>query len=409
MLLSNMAAGPLVGDKYLIVAFGESNSGGVANNAHAASWEVAARPELRMWNVTTGVFEDLDIGTNNNLDHNGLTSATHGWELGLANRIRQGYFDRPVYYLQTGQGSSDVSEWAVNHPFWITFLTRVAAVKAAISRFQPVVWISLGINDAVIGTPTATFKAGLIDIIARIKALLPLAKIYMTTLPPVDALHIANSVAIQEVAAADPTNLRVIDVLNPVALPMGDTYHWNYIGQRRLAARFVEAMADDFPLTPKWFPLSAQSDAGHFYVTAANQYGYVTTTWTKATFPGIKISWYSTASALPVVIDGDVSAIAWGGTNDDYYGGVFQNSGPMYGTTSNGQLNPASTVGAMPNWARLTASGDDLILALSNDGGTTWTPVHTYTNALAAATDVRVKMLSASFANETAVDVWTAA
>ena len=103
-------------NRYVIVSTGESNSGGYALNTSASALEVSSRPEVQIWNVNTDVFENLDIGTNNNLDHNGLTSATHGWELQLANDVAEGVWSSiqdPLYYVQTGQGGSTITQWEV--------------------------------------------------------------------------------------------------------------------------------------------------------------------------------------------------------------------------------------------------------------------------------------------------------
>lgn len=53
----------------VFVFTGESNSGGVAPNSEATAEELASTSSVQILNNTTLKFEDLDIGTNNLLDH----------------------------------------------------------------------------------------------------------------------------------------------------------------------------------------------------------------------------------------------------------------------------------------------------------------------------------------------------
>ena len=151
----------------LIIAFGESNSGGQVDNADATAGELAART-LQIWNVNTEVFEALDVGTNNNLDHFGLDSTKHSWEIGLANIYDTGFFGRTVRYLQTGQGGSRVTEWESADAYWLEFVDRTTKAMAAVSGQTPVVWWTLGINDLGNGVTAATWKPLAQELIGRI-------------------------------------------------------------------------------------------------------------------------------------------------------------------------------------------------------------------------------------------------
>ena len=74
-------------DSILIILAGESNGGGLAPNASATTWELAARDSVYILNNNSLLFEKLHIGTNNNIDVNGLNNTTHGLELGLSNLV----------------------------------------------------------------------------------------------------------------------------------------------------------------------------------------------------------------------------------------------------------------------------------------------------------------------------------
>lgn len=390
----------------LIVSFGESNSGGYALNSSATSWELSLRPEVRMWNVNSEVFQDLAIGVNNNLDHYNLNSSTHGWELGLANRARQGYFgSRSVYYLQTGQGASTVGQWNVGGAYWNKFLSRVAGVKSAMSSitYTTHVWITLGINDAIAGTNDSTYKTALQEIISRIKVQLPGCKIYIATLPPVNGTYTTYSTRITEIASEDPTTVRVVSVTSPVTLGMRDANHWSYKGMRRLAARMVDATLGDLSLPGAGFTWSAREDANFVYTTANNQHSHVPTQVdvTNDGFVAFEIT--ADSSALVCILDTDNSEVNWGGS-DTYLGAVYTVSGNLYFASANGGASSATAT--PPCWARFrwSVSNDDLYFETSDDGGVGWTLRNTFSGVLSGLSTAYVKSLSA--VGSAVVDAW---
>ena len=92
-------------DVWLFAFIGESNSGGYAVNADLTAGELAARSAVQIWNNTTNTYQDLDIGTNNLISHDGLVdNATHGWENGLASEVEAAILPNPVYLAKCGQG-----------------------------------------------------------------------------------------------------------------------------------------------------------------------------------------------------------------------------------------------------------------------------------------------------------------
>lgn len=231
-------------ENLMIIACCESNSGGYGNNADSQSWERAPRA-LNFYNVNTKIFEPLQIGVNNNLDHYGLISSSHGWELELANKIDLGHFKNyeGVYYVQTGQGGSTVAQWSVGNPtnYWSKFLDRTNTAQSIVEDEHKVIWLTLGINDAIAGTNADIFKAGLIELVSRMKTEVNPEKIYVTRLPPLNDLFNTFSTKIDEIDAADP-DIVAISFSN---LHMRDPNHPSYKGMKQFTNRFTGAMRDD--------------------------------------------------------------------------------------------------------------------------------------------------------------------
>lgn len=394
--------------KVLVVAFGESNAGGYALNTDAESWELASRSELQMWNVSSALFQALDIGTNNNLDHAGLNSTTHGWELGLANRVRQGYFgSRTVYYCQTGQGASTVSQWNDGGSYWTKFVSRTTGAKAALaSGYDVAVWATLGINDAIAGTVVATYKSSFIEIIGRIKTELPGCKIYINTLPTTSGSYAAYTTAIREIVAEDPTNLRVVESETPIAVDMRDTNHWSYLGMKRLAARYVDATLTDISLAGRGLTWSAREDSNFNYTTAIDQHSFASETIDLTTAGYIAATIRAEGSGNVVILDDSTNAVNWGAGADPYYGAMYYFGGAIVSASANGAA--VGSYGTAPMWGRLRwnkSINDNLVMESSTDGGATWTLRETFTNVLSGVTTARVKTLSAVGAGD--VDIWT--
>lgn len=228
---------------------GESNSGGIARNSDATVAELAARPSVRIMNLYSGTFafEPLDIGFNNIVDHAGLSDnptyvphspndiVVHGMELGLANAVEAGAFAgvTSVYLIKTGQGGSQIAQWAAGGPFWAKFLERTNAAKATLpSNTRWVVWYSQGINDSNAGVSTATWKVDTTAHLQKIKAQLPGCQIILTEFQsmPGGAGYPAYNAAIRELVAADPA---LASIPSDNAGNDG-AYHWSYAGYRNV-------------------------------------------------------------------------------------------------------------------------------------------------------------------------------
>jgi hypothetical protein len=230
-----------------IVFAGESNSGGIALNSEATVAELAARPAVQIMNLYSGtfVFEPLDIGFNNIVDHQGISTnplyvptpphgiLVHGMELGLANAVEAGMFpgDAQVYLIKTGQGGSRIAQWEVGGVYWTKFLERVRAAKLALpGTTRWVVWYSQGINDVYASVPIAEWKTATIAHIAKLKAELPRCQIIFTEFQsmPANSGYPAVNAAIQEIVAADPDLASV----SSVGAGTDGANHWSYAGYK---------------------------------------------------------------------------------------------------------------------------------------------------------------------------------
>lgn len=235
-------------DRPLVFVFtGESNSGGIGRNAEATPAELAARPSVQIMNLTNGLFtfEPLLLGRNNLREHAGLESyyaCCHGLELGLANAVEAGSFAgrKQVHLVKTGQGGSTIAQWAPDDKsgYWKKFEQRLAAAKRQVqTNAQWVVWFSLGINDAIAGTPIASWKQDTFAHLKRIKEELPGAPIVMTQFQSMKR-YSATDKALAEIAAEAP-GLFVVD--SGGAGMESDGNHWNCAGLKTVAERMVEA------------------------------------------------------------------------------------------------------------------------------------------------------------------------
>ena len=378
------------------IAVGESNSGGFASNSAAFAWEVNARPELQMLNVTSLQFESLDIGTNNNLNHLGLTPSTHGWELELANAARRNEIGRPVFYVQTGQGGSRTIEWTAAggvNAFNTSFLPRVNAAKAAFGsrKVEYVAWLSLGINDAIDNLNSFVYKGRMRQLIAMIKRELPDIKICVGRIMRSNASYQAIDDRITELA--DDPSVRVVSV---TGLTTDGGNHWDYQGMRRFSSRLLDATRSMLPsIAPRpltFVSSSATIDGSRVSFSTINQYANASETIDFSFDQSIEIDSLGDLYGLVVALDTDITEEPWAGNPDPFLIGVFQN-GDFYITEANGSAAGQFSSSGISR-LRFRKAGNDLFLESSTDN-TTWTIRHTRTGVLASVNYVRLKMKTA--------------
>jgi hypothetical protein len=227
----------------VLVFTGESNSGGIGPNARATPAELGPRACVQIMNFTNQKFsfEDLRIGVNNLCDHAGLEGyygKSHGWEMELANAVADGAFagHERVYLIKTGQGGSKIAQWAEDGPAWRKFVQRTEAGRKQLpADARWVVWLSLGINDALARTPIATWKTQVVAHLGRIRKQLPGATIVMTQFQSMGYPEINQAIA--QIAAAEPDVLAV----DSTGAKLLDANHWDYDGLKTVTRRLIDA------------------------------------------------------------------------------------------------------------------------------------------------------------------------
>lgn len=229
----------------VIVITGESNSGGTAKNADATPRELAPRPAVHILHPDPDKlrFEELRLGVNNLREHSGLEKhyeICHGFENGLAGAVEGGAFpgrDR-VWLIKTGHGGSRISQWAPDDSsgYWATFVKRIDAAKRQLPPDpQWVVWMSLGINDAIAETPPDSWRDDVIRHIERMRKELPGAIVVMTQFQSMNRYPRIDR-AIAEIAARVPG----VYAVDTSGATLADANHWDHAGSKVVAARMVE-------------------------------------------------------------------------------------------------------------------------------------------------------------------------
>lgn len=228
----------------LIIFNGESNSGGLAQNSLLTSADLTPKPKIQILNNNNFVWETLQIGVNNLIDHAQLAAnASHGWELGLSNRADD--LNTPVYLCKTGQGGSVIANWNTGGTYYTKFLQRINAAKSLLSgsgiSYRAILWYTQGINDASQGADPNIWKAATIAHFAKIRVEFPNIPILFSHIP--SQYSIFNT-AISEIIAAG-TNIYDISV-DGAALGI-DTNHWGYAGMQTIAGRMVDKTLQLYP------------------------------------------------------------------------------------------------------------------------------------------------------------------
>ena len=231
---------------------GESNSGGFGLNKSATTAELAPRSCVQIMNLTNGLFnfEDLQIGVNNLRKHrrlSGRETTCHGFELELANAVDEGALPghKQVYLIKTGQGGSVVKNWNADQPDWKdSFLQRIAVGRKHLpADVQWVVWLSLGINDALGGT--RNWKTEMSPYLDRLQKELPGAVIVITGFESMGYPEINKAIA---ELAAEKKGVYAIDSTGAGLIGKN---HWDYQGlklvTRRLIAATLQALSKTAP------------------------------------------------------------------------------------------------------------------------------------------------------------------
>jgi len=240
--------------KLLLIFNGESNSGGETPNTSATPAELAPRSNVQILNNSSFLFEDLDIGTNNTIDHFGITCCTkHGWELEVANQVvaNPSIYTDTLFLIKTGQGGSTIDQWKVNcgaycdtNDNWIgNFYRRVNASRTLFQRSDvlPVIFLSIGINDLLAGTRNDSFQIKLYRHINTLRAItrsttpVILTKFNGTNTRYNNTLDsVANNMGLSKVYTIESTDAT-----------LSDPYHWSYSGMKTITNRFLNVISNN--------------------------------------------------------------------------------------------------------------------------------------------------------------------
>jgi len=315
MIPSLFAYGQTFSLQPLIIFAGESNAAGYALNTAATAPELAPRSEIKIINNTTLLFEDLDIGTNNNIDTATIDNTRHGIELELANAVAAGRFNQSsLSIVKTGQGGSNIQDWDVGAPsgFWSKLLARVNAATTIFATSgrtpAPIVFYSQGINDqagnnlyggAGATTDPALWKTRTQAYFVRLRALLGAPTIIVLTKFQ-SQNHAAWNTKIDEIVAAD-SNCRAIQVLDDAFLPLSDATHWDYYGYKNICQLFIDEMlaANGTSASPSISPASGDySSAQSVVITASGTVRATATTYD----PSIGANGASFSQTVPALV-----------------------------------------------------------------------------------------------------------
>ncbi len=423
----------------LFVFNGESNSGGFAVNTDATATELSPRPAVKILNNLTFLFETLQIGVNNLIDHFGFTNnSSHGWELGLANRATANAFlDNPIYLVKTGQGGSKLSEWNAGGTYWTKFLARIDTARAQLKTAGkiplPYVFLTIGINDAIAGTTPAAYETAMIAHIAKIRAKLGYVPILM---PRFMSTYSTYNVVLDHLAALDPFNI----VVSTTGATQRDANHWDYAGMKLIADNMINYLLSSIGQHEAYLASqnynnslrgSASTSGSSSNTCVEGQYGTSTVaSFTSLQNANVVSSYITSTTAIPagtggagglvtipisttgcfsVVIDYDTqtltnSVIAFldGTTTDNWtwnasrtwIAGTYPYNGGLYYSDIgyNSTVNANIPVG-FPMKIRFSRSGNDILYAYSADAGASWYTYHTLTNALIGRSVVYAKIV----------------
>jgi len=222
----------------VIVSLGESNSGGQGLVSALPAPLAASTSRVQILIHSTGLFADLDLGTNNNQGHTGLDASYHAWEAGLTT-----YLDNnpeqpePFYLVQCGQGGSLTSQWSNGSFYWNTAQARINQAKDRFAALGIVptweIWFTLGINDFIDGSPpsVATYKTRCTTLLAEVRTMIGNGTATRIRSPefmaPIKTSYPTYTTGHEELAG-EIANMQIVDT---TGLPLDDDFHWSSAGQ----------------------------------------------------------------------------------------------------------------------------------------------------------------------------------
>ena len=232
----------------LLILFGfESNSGGQALNTDADPSELEPNPLVQILVPATGLFADLDIGTNQNTAHAGLNTTYHGWHLGLSEQMKAGtgWPRAPLYICEGGQGGSQLTQWNDEaDTYYMALLARADAAVDEVTTLEGVpplvvMFVSFGINDAIHHPDdAATWGPGFEVVLDRLKDRYDIRLFCMDIIPSVNAAYDEYRDAI-EALAASRSDILLQDMEGK---DMEDENHLSYLGMKQITPEKMTAV-----------------------------------------------------------------------------------------------------------------------------------------------------------------------
>lgn len=234
----------LPGQQYkCIVSVGESNAGGQGAVSSLGS-EADSTSRVKILNTSSGLFENMNLGTNNNLDHFGLDSTYHSWEAGLVAAMDANLITtEPVYYVQCGQGGSRIAQWNNGGSYWNKMQARINQAKTELVALgiYPTweIWYTQGINDFIdngaTGAEPGPWKDATNVLIAEIRSIIGRGNVRVSSPEFMSSVKTDHPTYITEHEAmtTEIANFRIIDT---TGIPTQDAYHWTSAGYITLCA-----------------------------------------------------------------------------------------------------------------------------------------------------------------------------
>lgn len=391
----------------LLIIAGESNAGGQATNAQLSTWELAAR-DLQIWNNTSSVFQDLDIGTNNLISHTGLTNnATHGAESSLATAYAIGEFDsRLVRLIKSGQGGSTIAQWTPpSDSYYTTLKSRIESAITAIGSTPDccLIWFH-GINDIAATTNVNTWETETLALFDAIIGFIPNVKILFVEIMGTSAGRDSYNAKIDTMVAAHSSYMYKVPDLD---YALDDTSHWSSDGFQYLGRKIVNVLKTAYSLTGKslaWTTITSSPtyDAGDIVYAGTGKARSTST----VDLASVNVVFEIRSSSLVVGLDvGSTSAVSY--TN--MMAGCYRLTTNLYSCGVNVSPVDGENLGATtyPGFARYRKSGNDLILEYSTDERATWTTRKTFTGVLSGGSVFYIWTQQAASTGR--VQIWTEA
>lgn len=257
-------------DVELIVIWGESNAAGCANTLNTASInERGPRLKVKMLNndpygidYPAFTFQTLDIDNNDNIkngrlagnnnidNYAGVNSENHSFEIGLANQVDAGKFQKPVYLVKAAKSGGYISDY-LNGPWKDKLQQRMDAAVAELKKsgktYRITVWGSIGLNDYATGGPMGTGVIGGTVYVSRMQSFFSWfrgrygsdTRFILTKFFDYGTYVHPYNVHIQTLDDADPG---VYSIITKGATFMDEDVHWDYAGLKLIAERFVQTM-----------------------------------------------------------------------------------------------------------------------------------------------------------------------